>query len=142
VYVRNVAHAHCLAGRALLDGKAAGEVYFITDFPAQNFFDYFAPMLRGAGYRVLPKSLALPRSLMYGLGAGMELAAWLLRPVVRFTPMVTRFAVDFVCLEFTFRGDKLARELGYRPVFGEAEAVTRTIARLKEDRQRGRVPVG
>jgi nucleoside-diphosphate-sugar epimerase len=140
VYVRNVAHAHCVAGRALLEGRGGGQVYFITDFPAQNFFDYFEPILRGAGYRILPRALALPRSLMYGLGYGMEAAAKLLRPVVHFTPLVTRFSVDFVCLEFTVRGDKLEHDLGYRPVFSEAEAVERTTLRLREDRARGCVP--
>lgn len=130
VYVGNVAHAHLLAARALLrpGSPAAGQVYFVTDFPAKNFFDYLEPILNGAGYRMLPWALSVPRGVMYGLAVALEGAARLLRPVVRFTPTVTRFAVDFVCLELTFRSDKAARELGYRPIYSEEQAFARTIA--------------
>ena len=57
----------------------------------------------------------------------LEGASRLLRPVVDFRPTVTRFAVDFVCLDFTFRSDKARRELGYAPVYTEEEAFARTI---------------
>lgn len=135
VYVGNVAHAHLLAARALLQEQSAvaGQVYFITDFPAQNFFDYLEPILSGAGYRMLPWSMSVPRPLMYGLAVALEGTARLLRPVVRLSPTITRFAVDFVCLDFTFRSDKAARELGYRPVYSEEQAFARTIAYFQRD---------
>ncbi len=128
VYVGNVAHAHCVAGRALLEGRGAGQAYFITDFPPKNFFDFLEPILNACGYRFLPWSLALPRPLMMAVGTTLEAVARWIRPVVSFTPTVTRFAVDYVCLDFTLSGAKLQRELGYQPLYGEAEAFARTIA--------------
>jgi nucleoside-diphosphate-sugar epimerase len=129
VYVGNVAHAHLLAARSLLEpeGRAAGQVYFVTDFPAENFFDFLEPIIEGAGYRMLPRWLSVPRPLMYGLACALEGTAKVVAPLHRFTPTITRFAVDFVCLDFTFVSKKAERELGYRPVYGEEEAFTRTI---------------
>jgi nucleoside-diphosphate-sugar epimerase len=133
VYVGNVAHAHCLAARALLDGTgAAGQAYFITDSEPENFFAFLEPILVALGYRYLPRALSLPRAPMHALGAGLEGIASLLRPVYRFAPLLTRFAVDFVCLEFTVSGEKLARELGYRPIYGKDEALARTIAHFRQ----------
>ncbi len=128
VYVGNVAHGHLLAGRALLDDQdpaAAGQVYFITDFPAQNFFDYLQPVIEGTGLQM--RSTRLPKALMYSVGVAMELSAWLLRPIYRFNPVVSRFAVDFVTQDFTFVSDKAARDLGYAPIYSEEEAFARTI---------------
>jgi nucleoside-diphosphate-sugar epimerase len=132
VYVGNVAHAVALAGRALLEARpgAAGEVFFVTDFPARSFFDHLEPLVRAAGGRVLPRALALPRAPLKLLAHAAVLATRLLRPVVRVTPFLTPFSVDYICQEFTVRGDKAARVLGYRPRFSEAEAYARTIAGL------------
>lgn len=133
VYVGNVAHAHCLAGRSLLeDGRAAGQVYFITDSEPENFFDFLEPIVSALGYRVLPRSLAIPRVPLRAVGALLEGAAALLRPLHPFAPLVTRFAVDFVSMEFTVSGEKLVRELGYRPVYGKDEAHARTIAHFRQ----------
>jgi nucleoside-diphosphate-sugar epimerase len=128
-YVGNVAHGLLLAARALLDGRddVAGEVFFITDFPAKNFFDYMEPMVLGAGYQMLPWSLSLPERPLFHLGAALEATARLIRPVYRFTPILSRFAVSFVCNDFTLRGDKAQRMLGYEPRFNEVEAFERTI---------------
>lgn len=128
VYVGNVAHAHLLAARSLLDGgRAAGQVYFVTDFPARNFFDFLEPIVEGAGLRMYPRWCSLPRPLMRGLGISLDAACRLLAPMVSFTPLVSRFSVDYVCQDFTFSSEKAARELGYRPVYSEVEALRRTI---------------
>jgi nucleoside-diphosphate-sugar epimerase len=81
---------------------------------------------------MLPRSLALPRWLMMGLALGLKRASTLLRPLVSFTPTLTPFAVNFVCLDFTFRGHKAARELGYQPAYSEQEAFERTIAYFRK----------
>jgi hypothetical protein len=49
------------------------------------------------------------------------------------TPTLTPFAVNFVCLDCTFRGDKTARELGYQPAHSEQEAFERTIAYFRNN---------
>lgn len=127
-YAGNVAHALLLAGRALLEPerRGAGQAYFVTDCEPANFFDFVTPFVEAEGVRMPPASAGLPRAPLYALGALLEGASELARPFVRFTPTLTRFAVDFVCLDFTIRSDKLARELGYTPRFSPEEAIART----------------
>jgi nucleoside-diphosphate-sugar epimerase len=134
VYVHNVAHAHCLAARSLLaaGAVAGGRAYFVTDAPPANFFDYLEPVVRGAGGRVLPRWVSLPRGLMYVLGAALDGLSWLARPVVRFTPQLSRFAVTYICQDFTFSDARARQELGYAPVYSEAESFARTIRWFRE----------
>ena len=129
VYVGNVAHAHVLAARSLLDPEpaAAGKAYIITDFEAKNFFDYMEPILEGIGYRMPPKRRSIPMPVMYALGGIMECASFLCRPIVRLRPLVSRTSVAMVCKDMTFCGDRACRELGYRPLYTEEEAIARTI---------------
>jgi nucleoside-diphosphate-sugar epimerase len=128
VYVGNVAHAHVLAAAALLEGRedVAGEVFFVTDHPKANFFDFFEPFVNAAGYRMQPWSRALPARPMYALGALVEIAARVLAPVHGFTPIVSRFGVAYVSHDVTFSGEKARRVLGYEPVYppGEARRIT------------------
>ncbi|OHD65885.1 MAG: hypothetical protein A2176_03495 [Spirochaetes bacterium RBG_13_51_14] len=133
VYVGNVAHAHVLAGKSLLEprGAAAGNVYIITDFEAKNFFDYMEPILRGIGYPMPPKTRSIPMPLMYALGGLLEGVSWLCRPFVRIKPLVSRTSVVMVCKELTFTGEKARRELGYRPLYSEEEAIARTVEYFK-----------
>jgi sterol-4alpha-carboxylate 3-dehydrogenase (decarboxylating) len=129
-YLGNVAHCHVLAARSLLrpDPRAAGQVYFATDFEAANFFDFLAPFVEAAGYAMPPASRGLPRGPLYALGATLEGVAAVTRPVLRWQPLITRFAVDFVAKDFIIRSDKAARELGYAPRFDREEAFARTAA--------------
>jgi nucleoside-diphosphate-sugar epimerase len=129
VYVGNVAHAVALAGKALLDGKedAAGQVYFAADFPARGFFDHLEPIVRAAGGRMLPASLALPRAPIKALSYALVAAARLLRPFVPFQPLFTPWSVDYVCNTFTVKSDKAERLLGYRPIYTEDQAYARTL---------------
>ena len=129
VYVRNMAHALALAAAAVhrQDATVNGQAYFITDFPPQNFFDYAEPVLRGAGYRMLPRWAGLPRRPLYALGALLEKISSALRPHITFTPTVTRFAVDFVCNDFWVTAKKAQRDLGFTPVYTEQEMIDRAI---------------
>lgn len=139
VYVGNCAHLLALAGRALLDGRpgVAGEVFYATDYPARNFFDFFEPVLTALGHRMLPWSLALPAPLAYGLGALNEALCRALRPVVALTPRLSRFGVISVCQDHTYRTDKAARRLGYAPPWTEDEAFAATIAWYRARRAAG-----
>lgn len=134
VYVGNVAHAHVLALRDLLqpDSRAAGQVYLITDYPAVNFFDFMAPIAERLGEKFPPRTRRVPYPLAYGLGAALELAAKALRPVLSFHPALTRSSVRIVCQDFSFSGDKAVRDLGYKPIYSEAESLDRTVAYFRE----------
>jgi nucleoside-diphosphate-sugar epimerase len=130
VYVGNVAHAHVLAMRALLerDTRVAGEIYFVTDdTPALNFFDFMEPILEQLGYALPPRSRSAPYPLMFALGALLEGVALAVRPVVRFAPTLTRSSVRFVGHDHTFVGDKARRDFGYEPRYPESEAIARTV---------------
>jgi cholest-5-ene-3beta,7alpha-diol 3beta-dehydrogenase len=130
VYVGNVAHAHLLAVQNLLaGGEAAGEAYFITDdTPAIDFLDFMEPILEALGYSLPPRNRRMPYGVMLTVGAIMEAAAALCRPIRPFTPTLTRSSVRFVCHDHTFNGAKAARDLGYVPVYQEPESLERTIA--------------
>jgi sterol-4alpha-carboxylate 3-dehydrogenase (decarboxylating) len=134
VYVGNVAHAHLRALERLAagDGQVAGQAFFITDYPAINFFDFMEPFVRGLGLDFPPRSRSLPFPLAYALGALLELVARALRPLYVFRPNLTRSSVRVVCQDLCFHGEKAARLLGYRPIFSEAEAFDRTLAWFRE----------
>ena len=134
VYVGNVAHAHVLAMQSLLArGEAVGQAYFVTDdSPAINFLDFMEPIIEALGYSLPPKNRRIPYGVMLAVGAVMEGAAALCRPIRPFTPTLTRSSVRFVCHDHTFSGAKLQRELGYAPVYKESESLERTIAYFRE----------
>jgi sterol-4alpha-carboxylate 3-dehydrogenase (decarboxylating) len=130
VYVGNVAHAHVLALRALLEpqSRVAGQVYFITDdCPAVNFFDFMEPILNQLGHSLPPKSRSIPYPVMWSIGALLEGVAFACRPLVRFAPTLTRSSVRFIGHDHTFVGDKARRDFGYEPLYSEAEAIERTV---------------
>jgi nucleoside-diphosphate-sugar epimerase len=130
VYVGNVAHAHVLAMRALLepDTRVGGEIYFITDdSPAVNFFDFMEPILQELGYALPPKSRSVPYPVMWTIGAFLEGIALACRPFVRFVPTLTRSSVRFVCHDHTFVGEKARRHFGYEPIYSESDAIKRTV---------------
>ena len=129
VYVRNIAHAHVLAAHALMNDNEAvcGQTYLITDGPGSNFFKFFDGIVEGAGYRIWPKNLWLPRSFAMFLGAISEGIAFLVRPIKQYTPKLSRFAVTYTCTEFTFSSEKAKRDFGFIPKYSEKEAFERTV---------------
>ncbi len=135
VYVGNVAHAHLLAVRQLLepDSRLGGQAYFVTDdTPAINFFDFMEPILSELGHSLPPKSRSIPYPVMFAIAAAVEGAAALCRPFFAFRPTLTRSSVRFVCHDHTFVGDKARSDLGYSPIYSEAEAIRRTVEYFRE----------
>jgi nucleoside-diphosphate-sugar epimerase len=129
VYVGNMAFAHVLACNALLQNKAVdGQVYFITDGPGSNFFRFFDQIVSGAGYKIWPKNLWLPRRFAYSIGFLSEMIAHLASPVKKYTPKFSRFAVIYTCTDFMFSADKAKKDLGFEPKYSDEEALQNTIA--------------
>ncbi|MEI6898750.1 MAG: NAD-dependent epimerase/dehydratase family protein [Bacteroidota bacterium] len=133
VYVRNMAHAHLLAANALLTGNHSveGQAYLITDGPGSNFFKFFDRFVEGAGYRIWPKNLWIPRSLAMIIGAISEAIAFLWRPIKPYTPKMSRFAVIYTCSDFTFSSKKALHDFGYFPKYSEEDAFEKTISFYK-----------
>lgn len=125
-----------MAGEALLseNPKVPGNVYFITDAPGTNFFHFFDRIVEGAGYRIWPKNLWLPRGLAYSMGAISEGFAWIVRPIKKYYPKFSRFAVTYTCTDFTFTTRKAREHFGFQPRYNEAEAVARTIEFYRAER--------
>jgi len=130
VYVGNIAHAHLLAGSALLKGSGhvEGQIYFITDSASSNFFKFFDRVVEGIGYKIKPKNFWIPRPLAYVIASLSEFSAWIIRPVKFYHPKFSRFAVTYTCTEYTFTSDKAKRDFGFVPKYSPEEAMKRTIA--------------
>jgi len=133
VYVGNIAHAHLLAGAALMNGsdRVAGQVYFITDAPGSNFFKFFDQVVEGIGYKLWPKNFWIPRPIAYVIASLSEFSAWLIRPFKFYHPKFSRFAVTYTCTEYTYNSDKAKNDFGFIPKYSEEEALQRTIGHYK-----------
>lgn len=134
VYVGNVALAHVLASLELLkeNSKAAGQAYFITDGPPTNFFKFFDSIIEGIGYRIWPKNLWLPRWFGFTLGCISESLAFLLRPIHKYSPKMSRFAVTYTCTSYTFNSDKATKDFGFIPKYSSRDAFERTVKHYQE----------
>lgn len=138
VYVGNMAHAHVLAAHALWTGnkKVEKQVYFITDMEGMNFFRFFDQIIAGAGYKIFPKNLWLPRGLAYAIASISEFIAYLWRPIKHYNPKFSRFAVIYTCQNFTFSAKKAMADFGFSPKYSQQEAIARTIKFYADERIR------
>jgi nucleoside-diphosphate-sugar epimerase len=136
VYVGNMAHAHLLAAKALIENneRVNGSIYFITDGPGGNFFKFFDAIVEAAGYRIWPKNLWLPKPLAYSMGSISEFVAFLMRPIKHYVPKFSRFAVTYTCTDFTFNSEKAKRDFGFIPKYSAKEAFERTVAYFRKDK--------
>ncbi len=128
IYVGNMAMAHLQALKALMEGneKINGQAYLMTDGPAANFFKFFDQIVAGAGYRIWPKNLWIPHSIAWPMGCISESIAFLLRPLKRFNPGLSRFAVDYTCTDFTFTSKRASMDFGFKPKYSEEDAISLT----------------
>ena len=135
VYVGNMAYTHVLAAASLWNGnqKLIGNAYFITDGKGVNFFKFFDQVIIGAGYKVFPKNLWLPYWLAITFGAISEFSAILIRPIKKYNPKFTRFAVTYTCTDFTFSSTKAESDFGFKAKYNLEESLSKTIAFYKKD---------
>lgn len=134
VYAGNMAYAHLLAAKALWNGneKVAGEIYFITDGKGSNFFKFFDQVVVGSGYKIFPKNLWLPRGFAYAIGTVSEAIAVLMRPLKKYNPKFSRFAVIYTCTDFTFTAEKAKKDFDFKPKYSTRQALENTIVFYKE----------
>lgn len=115
-YVKNVAHAHVCAARALRDrpAKVGGRAYVIVDGPASNFWcaggkemswihradievlrgrEFFADFIRAAGIWMPPTWLYMPRWLV---SAGGVIPSKLLSPLSLNQAMFLAYTMVFI----------------------------------------------
>jgi sterol-4alpha-carboxylate 3-dehydrogenase (decarboxylating) len=129
VYVGNMAYAHVLVANALWNENTVVEkqIYFITDGAATNFFKFFDQVVEGSGYEIFPKNAWIPKKLAYTIGSISEAAAVLMRPVKKYNPKFSRFAVTYTCTDFTFSAKKASDDFNFQPKYSTKEALQKTI---------------
>ena len=134
VYVGNMAYAHVLAASEMWNGnnKPVGEIFFITDGKPENFFHFFDRVVIGAGYKISPENLWIPRGLAYSMGSISEFIAVLMRPIKRYNPKFSRFAVTYTCTDFIFTSKKAAQYFGFKPKYSLKQSLENTIEFYKK----------
>lgn len=134
VYVGNMAYAHVLAAKALAENNQAvlGKVYFITDGPGTNFFKFFDKIIIGIGYKFWPKNLWLPKWIAYPMASISEFMALVIRPIKRYNPKFSRFAVTYTSTDFTFNSDRAKADFGFVPKYTEDISIEKTISFYKK----------
>jgi nucleoside-diphosphate-sugar epimerase len=128
------------AAGAIMNGSdhIAGQVYFMTDAPGTNFFHFFDQVVEGAGYRIKPKNFWIPRPVAYAMGSLSEFFAFLVRPVKKYHPKFSRFAVTYTCTDYTFTSDKAKQDFNFKPKYSHEEALERTIEYYRKgNREKG-----
>jgi nucleoside-diphosphate-sugar epimerase len=123
-----MAYAHSLVARELMNGneKVRGQAYLITDGHGANFFQFFTKIVEKAGYKIWPKNFWIPRPVAYAMGSMSEFIAVLARPIKKYQPKFSRFAVTYTCTDFTFNSDRAKEHFRFVPKYSEEEAVSRT----------------
>lgn len=130
-YVDNVAHAHLLAADLLTpESPVAGQAYFVGDGEPQNHFEFFAEILRVAGYD-LPRQ-RLPLWVADAVAALSAAAFFALPDGWMAQPLINQHTIASTARPFEFSIEKARRELGYAPIVARDEAIRRTAARLRE----------
>jgi sterol-4alpha-carboxylate 3-dehydrogenase (decarboxylating) len=144
-YVGNVALAHILAARALIQTstmalapldheKVDGEAFFVTNDAPYKFWDFTRAVWRAAGDTTRPEQVwVIPKGLGLLLASLMEWAYWLFT-AGRKEPKLKRKAVKFSSMNRTYRIEKIKKRLGYRPRVGMQEAIERGVAFLEKER--------
>lgn len=125
LYVENAAYAHLLASEKLTKNpEFSGQVYFITDHPAENFNSFIERILLLAGFEVPEKRMS--RSILRIIAWLSEL--WIRMPWIPATrnPLLTRYSVASTTVDFYFTGEKFRKDFGYIPPISLEEAISRT----------------
>ncbi|KAH8820304.1 3-beta hydroxysteroid dehydrogenase/isomerase family-domain-containing protein [Xylogone sp. PMI_703] len=135
-YVVNVAHAHCLAARALLHTstlstapldyeKVDGEVFFITNDSPVYFWDFARMVWKAGGSdKGIDHVWHLPKDLMLAAGGAAEWVMWLIGR----TPKLTRRQVKYSCMTRYYNISKAKTRLGYKPIVPLKEGIEKGVA--------------
>ena len=70
----------------------------------------------------------LPKGLAYSIGTISEGIAVLMRPIKKYNPKFSRFAVTYTCTDYTFTSEKAEKDFGFRPKYNLEESLEKTIA--------------
>jgi nucleoside-diphosphate-sugar epimerase len=123
-YVENLADGLILAGTT---SGTAGQAYVITDGLQLSWRSYFEGLSEALN---LPRPrIYVPPWLAWAAASVLEGAYHLFR--IRSRPPITRYLVAHLSHDYSFRIDKVRRDLGYVPRVDFDEAIARTAAWYK-----------
>jgi sterol-4alpha-carboxylate 3-dehydrogenase (decarboxylating) len=143
-YVGNVAHAHILAAKKLLEAygkkekaedKACvdGEAFFITNDNPLYFWDFTRSIWKAAGDTTTKEQIwVLPRGLGLFLASLIEWIFFILFWGKR-EPPLTKQKVKYSCMARYYKIDKAKSRLGYRPIVNMEEAIKRSVEWFKKE---------
>lgn len=142
-YVLNVAHAHLLASFALLQThkilpstvldheKVDGEAFFITNDEPVYFWDFARAVWKAAGSEKGTEHVwVIGRDMGMAIGGLLEWGMWCLGR----TPKLTRRQVRYSTMTRYYDCGKAKRRLGYSPLVGLQEGITRAVGWFDEQR--------
>ncbi|XP_039349427.1 putative short-chain dehydrogenase/reductase family 42E member 2 isoform X4 [Mauremys reevesii] len=92
---------------------ASGQAYYINDGKNVNLFEWITPLFEKLGCS--PPWIRIPTCFVYVAATAMEYLHLTLKPVIEFTPLLTRNEVRNIAVTHTFRIDKARSQLGYYP---------------------------
>ncbi|CZS89378.1 related to C-3 sterol dehydrogenase (C-4 decarboxylase) [Rhynchosporium agropyri] len=141
-YVVNVAHAHLLSANALLQTsklstapldheKIDGEAFFVTNDEPVYFWDFTRAVWKAAGSDKGTEHVwVIGKDTGMAIGALLEWAMWCLGR----TPKLTRRQVRYSSMTRYYDCGKAKRRLGYKPLVGLQEGITRSVEWFEEQR--------
>ena len=137
-YVGNVAHAHILAARALLQTlsrstppldheKVDGEAFLITNDEPIRFWDYARVIWRDCGWKGDAKNAwVIPNKLGMVIATIIEWIYWIIFFGQK-EPRLKRKIVRYATMNRTFSIEKAKKRLGYHPIVPLKEGLARGV---------------
>lgn len=134
-YAENVAHAHLLAARALLQTAAAttapldhervdGEAFFVTNDSPVYFWDFCRAVWAAAGS---DKGTGHVWTLPSGLGLVLGLLSEVFFAVIRKPPTFNRQRIIYSSMTRYYDISKAKKRLGYRPLVSLEDGIKKSV---------------
>ncbi len=126
-YVDNVAHAHVLAAKSLINSSiSAGQAYFIGQERPVRLWDWINELFRDMNIAPVTRKISFP--VAFYAGAVLEIFHKLTAKTHE--PKMTRFLALQLARSHYFSHKKAMRELGYSPIVSLEEGKRRLLAWL------------
>ncbi|KAF2875748.1 C-3 sterol dehydrogenase/C-4 decarboxylase-like protein [Massariosphaeria phaeospora] len=138
VYTENVAQAHVLAAKALLDDRTSadtkvdGESFFITDDSPMRFWEFSRKVWKAAGDTSLnaEKPARVVRIPIWVVVIAVSVGEWIQKLMGSRTNQMklSRHHLEYMRGGCRFSVEKAKERLGYRPVCDTNEGIRRSVA--------------
>ena len=129
----NAAMAHVLLAKALLasqgNPKVDGEAFNITDGERHRFWDFPRTIWKAAGWEPQPnaRTQVLPTGLAMIVAIVLEWLFMIFTLGTRRPSLLSKQQVEYSCFTHTYRIDKAKERLGYAPVAGFEDGISKSV---------------